>query len=102
MAAKKKTGAFEGDGAERFFSLGNIPKQKLTKKQQKAVDAMNKYLEEICSGGRKKPAKPHQESKRRIKKNKHNSNKSGKSRYTTETVRSQREPCARKGSGFPE
>lgn len=37
MAAKKKTGAFEGDGAERFFSLGNIPKQKLTKKQQKAV-----------------------------------------------------------------
>ncbi|MGX8716000.1 MAG: hypothetical protein ACSW8A_09650 [Lachnospiraceae bacterium] len=55
MAAKKKTGAFEGDGAERFFSLGNIPKQKLTKKQQKAVDAMNKYLEEICSGGRKKP-----------------------------------------------
>ena len=49
--AKEK--AFQGDGAERFFSLGDIPAQKIPKKRKKAVDDFNKLIEEKYSGKKK-------------------------------------------------
>lgn len=45
-----KNKAFQGDGAERFFSLGDVPAQKVPKKRKKAVDDFNKLVAEKYSG----------------------------------------------------
>ncbi len=44
--------AFQGDGAERFFSLGDVPAQKVPKKRKKAVNDFNKLVAEKYSGKR--------------------------------------------------
>ena len=62
-----KSKAFQGDGAERFFSLGDIPAQKVPKKRKKAVDDFNKLVAEKYSGkkGAKSPqAKPKPKTKK--------------------------------------